>query len=219
MEPALVLGGAPAPVVDEEQVDRGAGEGVEGVGGAVLGDAGGQAAQVLQAADDERAAEVALAEGFGVECAQAGVAGGRGGEHGLQPGGLAFEVIETATQAGRTIAHVRMRATQTGPFVVFPDGGHPIAFPPTGRAFAVRHCHVFRLRDGRHAEHIAVRDDLAMMTQLGHLPPGPGVLARMAGWQLTGSARRAVRQAVTVAHNAAAADQDPAAAARGAHRP
>jgi len=53
-----------------------------------------------------------------------------------------------------------MRGTQTGPFTVFPPGGKPVAFPPTGREFAVRHGHVIRFRDGLSAEHIAVRDDL-----------------------------------------------------------
>ena len=133
---------------------------------------------------------------------------------------LAFELIEAATQGGHTLAHVWMRATQAGPFVVFPPGGRPVAFPPTGRSFAVRHCHVFRLRDGRHAEHIAVCDDLGMMAQLGHLPPTPQVLARMGRWQLTGSARRAVRRALTVAQDAAAAAPGSAAlTVRGAQAP
>ncbi len=92
--------------------------------------------------------------------------------------------------------------------MVFPPAATPLAFPPTGRSFAVRQCHVFRFRDGLCAEHIAVRDDLGMMTQLGHLPPGPAVMARMARWNLSGSGRRAIDQAFAVA---AAAAQDAAA--------
>jgi predicted ester cyclase len=87
---------------------------------------------------------------------------------------LRFEIIETVSEADRIIAHTWMRGRQTGPFVVFPPGARPQAFPPTGPDFAVRHCHVLRLRDGLALEHIAVRDDLGMMTQLGHLPPPPG---------------------------------------------
>src|ERR1051326_8404204 len=75
---------------------------------------------------------------------------------------LRFEPIEIVTQDDRTIAHVRMRGRQTGPFVVFPAADKPRAFPPTGREFAVRQCHIFRLADGLHREHIAVRDDLGM---------------------------------------------------------
>ena len=32
-----------------------------------------------------------------------------------------------------------MSGRQTGPFVAFPHGGRPVALPPTGRAFAVKH--------------------------------------------------------------------------------
>ena len=45
--------------------------------------------------------------------------------------------------------------------------------PPTGRSFAARQSHWFRIRDGRLAEHWATRDDLSAMIQLGVVPiPG-----------------------------------------------
>jgi predicted ester cyclase len=124
---------------------------------------------------------------------------------------LRFELIELAVEDDRAIAHMWMRGTQAGPFVVFPPGGKPVAFPPTGRAFAVRHAHVIRFRDGLNGEHIAVRDDLGMMTQLGHLPPGPAAISRMARFQLSGQARRAVAHAVQITDRAAAAavSRDP----------
>jgi predicted ester cyclase len=117
---------------------------------------------------------------------------------------LRFEIIEAVGDDGRTIAHVWMRGTQDGPFVVFPPGGKPVAFPPTRRDFAVRQCHILGLRDGRHITHSAVRDDLGMLTQLGHLPPSPAVAARMARWNLSGKARRAVDAAVARSEQAAA---------------
>ena len=47
------------------------------------------------------------------------------------------------------------------------------AIPPTGRAFAGRQSHWFRVRGGRLAEHWATRDDLGTMLQLGVIPvPG-----------------------------------------------
>jgi hypothetical protein len=116
---------------------------------------------------------------------------------------LRIEVIETAAERDRVVAHVWMRGRQHGPFVVFPAGSRPVSFPPTGREFAVRHCHVFHLRDGLFAEHIAVRDDLGMMTRLGHLPPTPAALVRMARFHLSGARSRAVATAVTVAQQAA----------------
>src|SRR6266702_1116243 len=104
----------------------------------------------------------------------------------------------------RTCAIVRMSGRQTGPFVVFPPGARPVVFAPTGLAFSVRQVHVFRHRDGRHGEHIAVRDDLGMMTQLGHLPPSPRAAWRMARTALTGYRARAVREAIWVSTDAAA---------------
>jgi len=117
---------------------------------------------------------------------------------------LRFELTELVTEGDRCIAHVVMSGRQTGPFVVFPPQGRPVAFPPTGATFAVRQCHLFTIQDGLHADHAAVRDDLGMLTQLGHLPPTPRVAARMVRWQLGGGARRAIRAAVQVADEAVA---------------
>lgn len=117
---------------------------------------------------------------------------------------LSFEIIELTADADRTMAHVRMSGRQTGPFVVFPPGARPVVFAPTGLAFSMRQVHVFRHRDGRHGEHIAVRDDLGMMTQLGHLPPSPRAAWRMARTALTGYRARAVREAIRVSTDAAA---------------
>lgn len=40
-------------------------------------------------------------------------------------------------------------------------------YPPTGRAFATQHVHLFRLRESAIVEHWAIRDDLSMLKQLG----------------------------------------------------
>jgi steroid delta-isomerase-like uncharacterized protein len=46
--------------------------------------------------------------------------------------------------------------------------------PPTGKAFAARQSHWYRVADGKLAEHWAIRDDLTTMLQLGVLQlPGP----------------------------------------------
>jgi len=46
--------------------------------------------------------------------------------------------------------------------------------PPTGKRFAGRQSHWYRIAGGRLAEHWAVREDLTTMLQLGILPrPGP----------------------------------------------
>ncbi|GAA3383120.1 ester cyclase [Cryptosporangium minutisporangium] len=116
---------------------------------------------------------------------------------------LRIDPIEIQTRGDRVMAHVWMRGTQHGPFVVFPQRARPTAFPPTGRAFEVRQLHTFGVRDGLLVEHQAVRDDLGMMTQLGHLPPSPAALLRMARYTLSGQAGRAVKRAIEIAEHAA----------------
>ena len=118
---------------------------------------------------------------------------------------LRFDLLALVTEGDTTVAHVRMTGRQTGPFVVFPPGSDPVAFPPTGRELSVQQCHLFTVRDGLHVGHVAVRDDLGMMTQLGHLPPSPRAGLRMARWHLSGGARRAVGEAVDLAAAAAGA--------------
>ena len=115
---------------------------------------------------------------------------------------LHFEIHDVLSEGPKSIAYVTMSGRQTGPFVVFPAGQAPVAFPPTGAAFSVRQCHMFTTKDGLHIEHAAVRDDLTMMTQLGHLPPSPRAMARMAGWVVRGGARRAIREAIAVSAEA-----------------
>ncbi len=140
-------------------------------------------------------------------CAQPGLAGFMATSAWLRLAfhDLAFDVIDLVTEGNLTVAHVHMTGQQAGPFVVYPVAAAPAAFPPTSRPFKVRQCHLFTTVDGRHVQHVAVRDDLAMMTQLGHLPPSPQSALRLARWHLSGAARRAVRQATQAAAAAAAA--------------
>ena len=45
---------------------------------------------------------------------------------------------------------------------------------PEGKRFSVEHVHVYRLSDQRIAEHWVVRDDLAMLLQLGAISTSGG---------------------------------------------
>ncbi|ONH26627.1 hypothetical protein BL253_24405 [Pseudofrankia asymbiotica] len=92
-----------------------------------------------------------------------------------------FEIHHIEVSGDRATAWVTMRGTHAGPFVVHdsPDGAVTEVFPPTGRAFAARHVHWFRVVDGAIAEHDAVRDDLDLAKQLGWIPPRPAYIARM----------------------------------------
>jgi steroid delta-isomerase-like uncharacterized protein len=50
------------------------------------------------------------------------------------------------------------------------NGGLLVSVPATNRHFRVNHIHMFRMSDGKIADHYASRDDLGMMQQLGLLP-------------------------------------------------
>jgi predicted ester cyclase len=83
-------------------------------------------------------------------------------------GGLAYEIHDILVDGDRTSAYVTMSGTH--------EGGLPPGAPATHKPFAVKQVHLIRFaEDGRAVEHSAVRDDLAMVMQLGLLrPTGPG---------------------------------------------
>ncbi len=60
----------------------------------------------------------------------------------------------------RVVARVRFSATPTGELY---------GVAPSGRRFEAEHIHIWRVSDGRLAEHWMVRDDLGAMRQLGAL--------------------------------------------------
>jgi ketosteroid isomerase-like protein len=102
-----------------------------------------------------------------------------------------FDIHHIAVSGDRAAAWVTLHGRHTGPFVVHdaPDGSVTEVFPPTGREFAVRQVHWFRIAEGAIAEHDEVRDDLDMAKQAGWIPPTPGYIIKMR------SARRRARKA------------------------
>ena len=58
------------------------------------------------------------------------------------------------------------------------DGGMLVGVQPTGRTFEVQHMHMYRVLDGKIAEHFANRDDVGMMRQLGLFPALPSLPGR-----------------------------------------
>jgi predicted ester cyclase len=75
--------------------------------------------------------------------------------------------IEAMVAEGDTVAvRVLSEGTNLGPL----NG----VVPPTGRRFAARQSHWFRVADAKLVEHWATREDLVAMLQLGVVqPPGP----------------------------------------------
>ena len=64
----------------------------------------------------------------------------------------------------KVVVRVLSTATQTGPFM---------GLPPSGKSYAIDEIHIFRMEDGKVAEHWHQGDWLGMLRQLGALPePG-----------------------------------------------
>jgi len=69
-----------------------------------------------------------------------------------------YEIEDAFGSGDRVVLRTRMSGTHARPFM-----GHQ----PTGRSFSTEQIHIFRMADGRIAEHWACRDDVGMMRQLG----------------------------------------------------
>jgi len=73
------------------------------------------------------------------------------------------EVQQLVVEGDLIVARLLVSGTHRGEF---------LGAPPTGRLFSVQHMHMYRIEDGKLAEHWACRDDLGQLTQLGLLPEG-----------------------------------------------
>ncbi|WP_228396544.1 ester cyclase [Streptomyces sp. RB17] len=117
---------------------------------------------------------------------------------------LRFPVLGSALDDGEIWVRLRMQGRHTGAFVRFRDGALDQAIPPTGRDIDFEQIHVLGLRDGKVVRHEAVRDDIAMLGQLGVFPPTPSTALRMVAWRVTGRAARAAARVTAEATEAAA---------------
>ncbi|WP_262060215.1 ester cyclase [Streptomyces sp. STR69] len=117
---------------------------------------------------------------------------------------LTFPVLGIAHNDEQVWLRLRMRGRHAGPFVRFRDGALGQAIPPTGRDVDFEQIHVLDLRDGKVVGHEAVRDDVAMLGQLGIFPPSPGTALGMLAWRVTGRAARAAADVTAKAAEAAA---------------
>ncbi|WP_229703527.1 ester cyclase [Streptomyces albiflavescens] len=121
---------------------------------------------------------------------------------------LSFPVLGIARNDEQVWVRLRMQGRHTGPFVRFRDGALDQAIPPTGRDIDFEQIHVLDLRDGKVVGHEAVRDDIAMLGQLGVFPPAPDTALRMLAWRVTGRAKRAATRVSALAVEAAGGPQD-----------
>jgi steroid delta-isomerase-like uncharacterized protein len=71
------------------------------------------------------------------------------------------ELHELVVDGDLVAARLTVSGTHRGPFM---------GVPATGRSFSVQHMHMYRVKEGKVAEHWACRDDLGQLSQLGPLP-------------------------------------------------
>jgi steroid delta-isomerase-like uncharacterized protein len=74
------------------------------------------------------------------------------------------EIFDLIAEGDKVVMRCTLTATHQGLFPGFLD------MPPTGKSICQRQIHILRVQDGKVAEHQVVRDDLAMMQQLGLMP-------------------------------------------------
>ena len=71
---------------------------------------------------------------------------------------LSYEVLDAFADGDRVAMRLATRGTHTGEFM---------GMPPTGRTFAIESIHIYRIENGRVAEHWAKRDDVGLAQQIG----------------------------------------------------
>jgi steroid delta-isomerase-like uncharacterized protein len=76
---------------------------------------------------------------------------------------VAFTIEDMIAEEDRVAVRVTSTARQVGEFM---------GIPPSGRSYTIGEIHIFRIRNGKIAEHWHEADFLGMMRQLGALPGG-----------------------------------------------
>jgi steroid delta-isomerase-like uncharacterized protein len=73
-------------------------------------------------------------------------------------------IEDVVAEADRVAVRLTSSAIQSGPFM---------GLPPSGKRYTIGEIHIFRIRDGKVAEHWHQADFLGMMRQLGAMPGPP----------------------------------------------
>ena len=94
------------------------------------------------------------------------------GQTGIEPYKETIRFVRTFLNAPNVEDHIIAEGDKVALFLTA-SGVHSqptvfggTSYPATGKPFATRHVHLFRLRDGLLVEHWAIRDDLCMLTEL-----------------------------------------------------
>jgi predicted ester cyclase len=74
-----------------------------------------------------------------------------------------MDVLDIFGEGDRVAVRMQSSATQTGDFM---------GMPATGKTYSIEELHLFRVADGRIAEHWHQMDAMGMLKQLGAMPGG-----------------------------------------------
>ena len=84
------------------------------------------------------------------------------------------DIVDLVAVGDSVIVRVKMSGTHKGTGKIPVNGGMLVGVKPTGKHFEVAAIHWYKVKGGKIMDHYAVRDDLAMMQQLGLSPePAP----------------------------------------------
>lgn len=117
---------------------------------------------------------------------------------------LHFPVLDASYADGVAWVRLRMQGVHSRPFVRYQGGVAEQVLPATGRTIDFEQIHMLRVSEAGVTRHEAVRDDVTMLGQLGAFPPTPGMMLRLIGGKVSGSAARAGRDVADRAEKAAA---------------
>ena len=77
-------------------------------------------------------------------------------------GPMRAQIEDEITDADKVVTRITMHGHHVGEF---------LGRPPTGREYAAKQIHIWRVKDGKAIEHWSVRDDLGQALQLGLINP------------------------------------------------
>jgi steroid delta-isomerase-like uncharacterized protein len=89
-----------------------------------------------------------------------------------------MEIVEMIAVDDSVVVRCTVSGTHKGVGRLPVNGGMLVGVEPTGKRFAVQHIHWYKLRGGQIVDHLANRDDIGMLRQLGMVPPAPAAIAR-----------------------------------------
>ena len=79
-----------------------------------------------------------------------------------------WHIDDLVAEGDRVVCRLTVSGTHQGTPEVPVEGGPLLqAILPSGKHYTIQHVHVFRLSNGKIAEHWAARDDLGLLQQLG----------------------------------------------------